>query len=65
MSGLEFIDEAARQLEKAYLTRGVIAQRSETIRHLDLSPDERVLDIGCGPVSNRYLFKASKPPSRA
>ena len=49
MSGLEFTDEAARQLEKAYLTRDVIAQRSETIRHLNLSPGERVLDIGCGP----------------
>jgi arsenite methyltransferase len=49
MSGLEFADEAARQLEKAYLTRDVIAQRSETIRHLNLSPGERVLDIGCGP----------------
>jgi hypothetical protein len=43
MSGLEFTDEAARQLEKAYLTRDVIAQRSETIRHLNLSPGERVL----------------------
>src|SRR5262249_54622600 len=49
MSGLEFTDEAARQLEKAYLSRDVIAQRSETIRHLNLSPGERVLDIGCGP----------------
>ena len=49
MSGLEFTDEAARQLEKAYLTRDVIAQRSETIRHLNLCPGERVLDIGCGP----------------
>jgi hypothetical protein len=47
MSGLEFADEAARQLEKAYLTRDVIAQRSETMRHLNLSPGERVLDIGC------------------
>ena len=49
MSGLQFTDEAARQLEKAYLTRDVIAQRSETIRHLSLSTGERVLDIGCGP----------------
>jgi len=49
MNGLQFTDEAARQLEKAYLTRDVIAQRSETIRHLSLSADERVLDIGCGP----------------
>ena len=49
MDGLQFTDEAARQLEKAYLTRDVIAQRSETIRHLSLSAGERVLDIGCGP----------------
>jgi ubiquinone/menaquinone biosynthesis C-methylase UbiE len=49
MSGLQFTDEAARQLEKAYLTRDVVAQRSETIRYLSLSMGERVLDIGCGP----------------
>jgi ubiquinone/menaquinone biosynthesis C-methylase UbiE len=49
MNGLQFTDEAARQLEKSYLTRDVIAQRSETIRHLSLSVGERVLDIGCGP----------------
>jgi arsenite methyltransferase len=49
MSGLKFTDEAARQLEKGYLTRDVIAQRSETIRHLNLFPNECVLDIGCGP----------------
>ena len=46
MSGLEFTDEAARQLEKAYLTRDVISQRSETIRHLNLCPGERVLISG-------------------
>ena len=49
MTGLEFTDEVARQLEKVYLTRDVIAQRLETIRHLRLSRGERVLDIGCGP----------------
>ena len=49
MTGLEFTDEAARQLEKAYLTRDVTAQRLETIRHLRLSRGERVLDVGCGP----------------
>ena len=47
MNGLQFTDEAARQLEKAYLSRDVIAQRSDTIRHLSLSAGERVLD--CGP----------------
>jgi arsenite methyltransferase len=49
MSGLQFTDEAARQLEKTYLSRDVIAQRLETIRQLKLSSGERVLDIGCGP----------------
>jgi len=49
MSGLKFTDEAARQLEKAYRAEDMIAQRLETIRHLNLSPGERVLDIGCGP----------------
>ena len=49
MSGIEFTNEAARQLEKTYLTRDLIAQRLETIRHLNLSTGERVLDIGCGP----------------
>ena len=49
MSGLEFTKEAAKQLEKAYLKRDVVAQRLETIRQLDLSSGEGVLDIGCGP----------------
>jgi arsenite methyltransferase len=49
MSGLKFTGEAARQLERLYLTRDVVAQRSETIRQLALSPSERVLDVGCGP----------------
>ena len=49
MSGITFTDEAARQLEKIYCTRDIIAQRLETIRHLTLSAGERVLDIGSGP----------------
>lgn len=49
MSGLEFTEEAARQLERLYLTRDVVAQRSETIKQLALSHGERVLDVGCGP----------------
>ena len=35
MSGLEFTEEAARQLELLYLTRDVVAQRSETIKQLE------------------------------
>jgi arsenite methyltransferase len=49
MSGLEFTKEAAKRLEKTYLTRDVVAQRLETIRQLNLSSGESVLDIGCGP----------------
>jgi ubiquinone/menaquinone biosynthesis C-methylase UbiE len=49
MSGLTFTDEAARQLEKAYRTKDIVAQRRETIRHLNLSAGKKVLDIGCGP----------------
>jgi arsenite methyltransferase len=49
MSGLEFTKEAAKQLEKIYLTRDVIAQRLETLRQLNLTSGERILDIGCGP----------------
>lgn len=49
MSGMEYTGENAKRLEKTYLTRDVKAQRSETIRQLDLSIGESVLDIGCGP----------------
>src|SRR5882724_5243647 len=49
MSGLEYTKENAKRLEKIYLTRDVAAQRSETIRQLNLSSGESVLDIGCGP----------------
>jgi arsenite methyltransferase len=49
MSGLEFTKEAAKRLERTYLTRDVVAQRQETIRLLNLSRGESVLDIGCGP----------------
>jgi arsenite methyltransferase len=49
MSGLEYNRENAKRLEKLYLTRDVAAQRSETIRQLNLANGERVLDIGCGP----------------
>jgi arsenite methyltransferase len=49
MSALKFTEEAARRLEAIYLTRDVVAQRSETMRQLALSAGENVLDLGCGP----------------
>ena len=49
MSGLEFTDAAARRLEKLYLTKDVIAQRSDTLRQLAPTKGEHVLDIGSGP----------------
>jgi len=49
MGGLEFTEEAARQLEALYLTGDVIAQRSETLRQLQLIEGEHIIDIGCGP----------------
>jgi len=49
MSGWEYSDENAKRLQRLYLTGDVKAQRAETIRQLDLSAGERVLDIGCGP----------------
>ena len=49
MSGLEFTEDAARQLETLYLTRDVVAQREETLKQLALSQGQRVLDVGCGP----------------
>jgi ubiquinone/menaquinone biosynthesis C-methylase UbiE len=49
MSGLDFSDAAAKRLEKLYLTKDVIAQRSETLRQLALVRGEHVLDIGSGP----------------
>jgi ubiquinone/menaquinone biosynthesis C-methylase UbiE len=49
MSGLEYSKENAERLAKTYLTRDVVAQRSETIRQLNLCSGERALDVGCGP----------------
>jgi SAM-dependent methyltransferase len=49
MNRLKFSEEVARKLERLYLTKDVVAQRSETIKQLSLCQAERVLDVGCGP----------------
>ena len=49
MSGLEFTEAAARRLEAIYMTGDMAAQRSETLKHLQLFKGEHVIDIGCGP----------------
>lgn len=49
MSGLEFTDEAAHQLEALYLSPDVVGQRSATLDKLCLNEGETVIDIGCGP----------------
>ena len=49
MNGLKFTEEAAGRLEKFYRTKDIAAQRVETVRHLNLTGGESVLDIGCGP----------------
>jgi arsenite methyltransferase len=47
--GINFDEDAARQLEAIYSTSDIVAQRNDTLRRLDLGPGERVIDIGCGP----------------
>jgi arsenite methyltransferase len=49
MSQLEFDEEAARQIERLYLS-GDAARRRRIVREaLGASVGERVLDVGCGP----------------
>ena len=38
-----------RGISKRHPTKDIVVQRLETIRHLNLSAGEKVLDIGCGP----------------
>lgn len=53
---LSFDDErAARDLERAYATPDVVAQRAEVLALLAPQPGERVLDVGSGP---GYLLAA-------
>lgn len=46
---LHFDEAASRRLEAVYLTPDVFAQRGHVLKALQLSPGERVLDIGVGP----------------
>jgi arsenite methyltransferase len=49
MAGMLFDDKAAEQLEQAYATADMIAQREELRRSLRASPGESILDLGSGP----------------
>jgi ubiquinone/menaquinone biosynthesis C-methylase UbiE len=44
-----FDEETARKVEAVYITPDVVAQRGATLKSLQLTAGERVLDIGSGP----------------
>ena len=48
-TGLQFEGDAARQLEAAYMSRQIVAQRHKTLQTIGLRLGEHVLDIGAGP----------------
>jgi arsenite methyltransferase len=49
MAGMLYDSEAAAQLEQAYATTDMIAQREELRRSLRASAGESILDLGSGP----------------
>ena len=49
MPGLTFSSEAAEKLIAAYRAPDMVRQRDVTLQRLNLTPGERVIDIGCGP----------------
>ena len=49
MPGMLYDNKAAAQLEEAYATTDMIAQREELRRSLRASPGETILDLGSGP----------------
>jgi len=49
MPGMLYDDKAAAQLEEAYATTDMIAQREELRRSLRAAPGETILDLGSGP----------------
>ncbi|WP_300011563.1 methyltransferase domain-containing protein [Pseudonocardia sp.] len=46
---LEFDDDGARLIDRAYATPDVVAQRAEVLARLAPRPGERILDVGSGP----------------
>ena len=49
MPGMLYDNKAAAQLEEAYATTDMVAQREELRRSLRASPGESILDLGSGP----------------
>ena len=49
MGTLDFSQDGARRIERAYLTPDIVAQRAHLMETLRLKAGERVLDIGVGP----------------
>ena len=49
MATFRFDDEAARRLERSYMTPDIVRQREVTLGFLGLKPGEHVVDIGSGP----------------
>jgi ubiquinone/menaquinone biosynthesis C-methylase UbiE len=46
---LDFDDDGARLIDRAYATPDVVAQRAEVLTRLAPRPGERILDVGSGP----------------
>lgn len=46
---LSFDNDAAKRIERAYLTPDIVAQRAEVLSVLGVKPGESALDIGVGP----------------
>jgi arsenite methyltransferase len=49
MAALRFDAQAARRLERSYMTPDIVRQREVTLGLLALKPGESVIDIGSGP----------------
>ncbi|HEU4749933.1 MAG TPA: methyltransferase domain-containing protein, partial [Acidimicrobiia bacterium] len=49
MTQLAFDESVARRIESLYLTRDAERRRGLVREALQTAPDDRVIDIGCGP----------------